>query len=70
MKIAICDDLQEQREILQHLLAEYFAENGLQAEFSQYTCGEDLLKSEKSFDLIFLDIYMDGISGIETARQL
>lgn len=70
MRIAICDDLQEQREILQRLLAEYFAENGLQAEFSQYTCGEDLLKSEKSFDLIFLDIYMDGISGIETARQL
>lgn len=70
MRIAICDDLQEQREILQRLLAEYFSENGLQAEFSQYTCGEDLLKSEKSYDLIFLDIYMDGISGIETARQL
>lgn len=70
MKIAICDDLQAEREKLQAQVALYLAENELQGNFFEFSCGEDLLKSEEAFDLIFLDIYMDGITGIETARQL
>lgn len=70
MKIAICDDLQAERENLRGLVGAFLAENGLQAQICEFESGEALLNSEQSFNLFFLDIYMDGITGIETARQL
>ena len=70
MKIAICDDLQAERENLQALLGAFFAENGVSAEVCEFESGEQLLQSQQTFQLIFLDIYMGGINGIETARKL
>ena len=35
-----------------------------------YATGEGLLESAKRFDIVFLDIQMDGMDGIETARRL
>ncbi|MBD5089627.1 MAG: response regulator transcription factor [Clostridiales bacterium] len=35
-----------------------------------YTTGEELLGAGKRFDIVFLDIQMDGMDGIETARAL
>lgn len=35
-----------------------------------YWSGEELLASEKYYDIILLDIWMDGLNGIETAREL
>ncbi len=70
MKIAICDDLQAERENLRGLLDAFCAENGIRGQFFEFQSGEDLLQSEQAFQLIFLDIYMGGITGIDTARQL
>lgn len=71
MNIAVCDDLPEYREKLKELLTPYIASNNLDiAEFSR---GEDLLVSceeGKSWDIVFLDIEMDGLSGIETGKRL
>jgi DNA-binding LytR/AlgR family response regulator len=36
----------------------------------QYACGADLLNCTRNFDLIFLDIQMDGISGMEIAKKI
>lgn len=35
-----------------------------------YATGEELLESGKTFDIVFLDIRMDGINGIEAAKRL
>lgn len=35
-----------------------------------YAMGEGLLEAVKRFDIVFLDIQMDGMDGIETARRL
>lgn len=35
-----------------------------------YSTGEELLVSGKRFDIVFLDIQMDGMNGIEAAREL
>lgn len=35
-----------------------------------YATGEGLLEAVKRFDIVFLDIQMDGMDGIETARRL
>lgn len=65
-RIAICDDVAIEREILGTLLHKYDAELVIH----QFSCGEDLLNSRESFDLVFLDIYMNGLTGMETARAL
>ena len=35
-----------------------------------FSTGEELLASEGRFDIVFLDIQMDGMNGIEAARSL
>lgn len=71
MNIAVCDDLPEYRERLKELLAPYAAPQGLQ--ITEFCRGEDLLAScaeGKCWDIVFLDIEMDGMTGIETGKRL
>ena len=35
-----------------------------------YDSGKRLLDSKVKYDLVFLDIVMEGLNGIETARRL
>ncbi len=35
-----------------------------------YAAGEEFLRTGRYYDIIFLDIQMDGLNGIETAREL
>ncbi|MPM32316.1 Transcriptional regulatory protein YpdB [bioreactor metagenome] len=66
-KIAICDDDNKVRDELKKHLEEYKGDN---TAITSYCCGEDLLKEKRHFDLIFLDISMTGMDGIETARVI
>ena len=72
MKIAICDDLQSARQELHAMVREYLAQESMTAEILEFSSGEALLEvfSPGLFDLIFLDIYMDGITGIQTAHLI
>lgn len=65
-KIAICDDNREDRRRIRAALEE----SGLLISVQEFESGEALLSVEESFPIIFLDIDMKGISGIETARLL
>lgn len=64
MKIAICDDEQLFRETLSNFLHT----NECNVELYEFTHAEPLLHSNKQFDLIFLDIEMPGLNGLETAK--
>lgn len=66
MLIAIVDDEKGIREQIQGLIERRMAE----CELAVYGTGGELLASGKHFDMIFLDIQMDGKNGIETAREL
>ena len=66
MEIAICDDEKEIREQLKRLVEEQRPDVSLTC----YASGEALLDAGKRFDMVFLDIRMDGKDGIETARIL
>lgn len=72
MRIAICDDLQQERERIMPLIREFLDEHGVEADISEYISGEELIENFSAgvFSLVFLDIYMGGMSGVETARQL
>lgn len=71
MRIAIIDDLEQERAILTSYLKKYSQTNNIYIRLSTYTSGEEFLKSASdSFDLIFLDVYMGGMTGLETAQKI
>ena len=74
MKAAIIDDLLEcQNEIrncLHRFFTEHYAKDPVQIE--SFFSGEEFLAgyTKDSFDLIFIDQYMEGMSGMDTAREI
>lgn len=72
MNIAIVDDRKEERALLKPLLLEYAASNNLEISLHEFPCGEDFLAEHSPFrfTVIFLDIYMDGMTGVETAERI
>lgn len=73
-RIAICDDLSKEREKLRLLLTDEFAFCDEEPEFAEYDNGSALIAAWDEglldVDLIFLDIYMAQLDGVETARRL
>ncbi len=70
MNIAICDDDNMFREDLEKYLKTYFNERSIPLNFFHFCCGEELLECEVLFDLVFLDIEMHKINGIDTGKEL
>ena len=71
--IAICDDDNVICSQVEHIILDYAARNFLKIDLSIFNSGESLLKSfdqEKSFDLIFLDIELGCMNGVEAGRQI
>ena len=71
MRILICDDdVMIQRELTKYL-SEYFHRHNLRVpDICRFHTGHDLLMDSGNKDIVFLDVEMLGISGIETARIL
>lgn len=72
MRIAIVDDITEERTLLRSRLEQEFARRGVHADFTEFDNGEDFLNTAKHvpFTVLFLDIYMNGANGIEIAKEL
>ena len=72
MKILICDDSAEEVKKLQELLERYSAEKGAELCIVSASAQDDILTAlrEQSFDILFLDIYMEQLNGIDLAKLL
>ena len=72
MNIALVDDIAAELDRLESILDEYAAENGLQIDVSRFSSAEELLDVYKPFmfTIVFLDIYMQGSTGVEAAKRI
>ena len=68
LNLAICDDLPEEREKLLALLEQA----PIATNYTQFASGEELLEafSPGKFDLLLMDIYMDGMTGVEAVQKI
>lgn len=68
LRIAVCEDLPQDM----HLLATLISESGLTVELETFSSGAALLAafSKGKFDVIFMDIFLKGDNGVETASAI
>lgn len=73
LKIAVCDDDASQRDYLSERVSLWAKKNRHLAEVKQYSGAEAFLfdySEEKDFDILLLDIEMQGMSGVELAKAV
>lgn len=70
IRIAICDDEKDMSDAMKAMVSAFFYRKNMEIAISQFPCGEALLKYDKPIDILFLDIQMKGMDGMETARKL
>lgn len=70
IKVAVCDDETHIREKLTSIIKDYFYEINRTVWVADFKTGSGLLKANIRFDIIFLDIEMPNMNGIETAKKL
>ena len=71
MQLIICDDDKLFIQKLQHCLQLFFKQHRLiLPKIITFTSGEELLSYTGSIDILFLDIEMPGMNGLEAAEQI
>lgn len=73
MRIAICDDDSFYRECIQNIVATSLSNIGRQHTIKVFQYGEEFCQDENNFyefDIVFLDIEMNKLNGMEVARKI
>ncbi len=70
MKIGICDDISEYTDTIKVYVKHYFKMNNLSCEIHSYSNGIDLINSEQTFDILFLDIELPDTNGLDIAKKI
>lgn len=72
LNIAIVDDLESEAQQLSGFIKKYCEEHFIRVQIHNYENGSKLLDGQQtsSYDLIFLDIYMKDMNGLDLARKL
>lgn len=72
VSILVCDDQLEARSTLLRMLRAYELRHDIKLAVELAASGKELLSlwQPERWDVVFLDIYMPGLDGVETARRL
>ncbi|MGN1316792.1 MAG: LytR/AlgR family response regulator transcription factor [Acutalibacteraceae bacterium] len=70
MKIGICDDVFEYCSSIKGYVEYYLKMNNIKYEIHTFLNGKDLINSNINFDILFLDIELEDISGITVAEHM
>lgn len=68
-RIAICDDEKKIVDFIDKECREFYKKNKVY-EISKFYSGEDLIESNEHFDIIFMDMEMKMLNGLETAQEI
>jgi len=68
--IAICDDEKYISDNIKAFASDFFRKKNREIHLCTFLGGEELLAYDGQIDILFLDIQMKGMDGIETARKL
>ena len=68
--IAICDDEKHMSDHIRAMASDFFRKKNREIYFRTFSSGEELLSYDGQIDILFLDIQMNGMDGMETARKL
>ena len=68
--IAICDDEVRCVGNLEKIVSAFFDKNNIAVNIEKYYDGTQMLKEEKHFDLIFMDIEMQDSNGISVGMEI
>lgn len=70
LRIAIVDDEQSVIDEIRNINISFFQGQGIPVDISCFSSGEEIISYHQKYDLIFLDIQMQGMNGIKTAQEL
>ncbi len=72
IRIAIVEDEPVASETLKNMIIKFMAENAASAEFdvAEFSDAETFLDNFREYEVIFLDIQMGGMSGMDAAREI
>ena len=70
IRIAICDDEKHMSDHIRAMASDFFRKKNREIQLGTFTSGEELLNYDGQIDILFLDIQMKGMDGMETARKL
>ena len=71
LRIAVVENEPEDRKLICSYIEDYFQKKAIPADLQQYENGEQIAEAAKeAFDVIFMDIDMKGLNGLEAARHI
>ncbi|MFR6016814.1 MAG: LytR/AlgR family response regulator transcription factor [Paraclostridium sordellii] len=71
IKIAICEDEKEQQDLLKTHINQIFKDLPINYSLYTFNSGEELLKNyPKNIDIFLIDIQLNEINGMDTARKI
>ena len=68
--IAICDDTKKDSIKIKTLVEEYMESKSIPYQIRIFESGEEFLAFHEHFDLVFLDIALGGINGIQVGQKI
>lgn len=72
MRIAICDDVKEDLNLLKQNIIKYAKLKFIDFQIDEFSNGQELLSAyqKKAYPILFLDIYLNDLSGIDIAYKI